>query len=199
LSITFLNHFAQCTQIPANLLPVQKKRSRNPELRAFGEWLQDLRGEMSRERVSQRLADKGATLGGSTLAQYEKGTVWAPDVGVLLALSEIYGVKFELLARAVDENRKNVGIERDALVDLIRHDRDQPSDLSKGDHVDVGTPPAPPRLQQRYDDLLAAATDIAGRLVNALLKEGIEIPIPHDNAETRKGKSGSRVRDRKTG
>jgi transcriptional regulator with XRE-family HTH domain len=70
----------------------QKRRSKNPILRAFGERLTDLRGERSREQVSKRLRSLGVPLGGSTLAQYEKGTVWSPDPGVLWGLSEIYKV-----------------------------------------------------------------------------------------------------------
>jgi transcriptional regulator with XRE-family HTH domain len=120
-------------EIPANLLTVVKKRSRNPELSAFGGWLETLRGGMSRERVSQRLSDKGVSLGGSTLAQYEKGTVWAPDVGVLQVLAHIYDVPFEQLARGVVENRKNTALSTAVLIELVRsgteptHDRADPS------------------------------------------------------------------------
>jgi hypothetical protein len=103
-------------EIPANLLRVAKKRSRNPTLRAFGAWLEQLRGKQSRERISMRLSDRGASLGGSTLAQYEKGTVWAPDVVVLSGLAEIYGVSFEHLVRAVAMNRMDASIHRDALI-----------------------------------------------------------------------------------
>ena len=177
---------------------MQKKRSRNPELVAFGSWLLELRGEMSRERVSQRLADKGVSLGGSTLAQYEKGTVWAPDVGVLLALSQIYEVSFELLARAVNENRKNARLEKAVLLDLIRHDRDQSSDLPGGGS-DGPAAAASARVQQRYDELLAAATDVAFELSTMLAKRGVNVTALANDAATGARQPPVRKRARKTG
>jgi hypothetical protein len=194
-----VNRFAQSTNIPGNLFSVRKKRSRNPELRAFGEWLQTLRGQMSRERVSQRLADKGIKLGQSTLGQYEKGTVWAPDVGVLLGLSRIYSVSFETLARAVHANRDEPELSLDALLDLIRHDADQPSDTSKGVPVDVPASAALARLQQQYEALLTATTQMALDLSDTLRKQGVDVAASYDDAHPREGKPSARARPRKTG
>ena len=93
-----MTHNAQAP--PATLFWLPKKRSRNPVLMAFGAELLRLRGENSREWVSIQLERLGVPLGGSTLAQYEKGTVWAPDPGVLWGLSEIYGVRLSEIGRA---------------------------------------------------------------------------------------------------
>lgn len=90
---------------PANLFRVQKKRSRNPALRAFGRYLEKLRGKRSREQISLRLQELHVPLGGSTLAQYEKGTVWAPDPGVLWGLASIYGVRLSDVILRLRANR----------------------------------------------------------------------------------------------
>lgn len=92
--------------IRPNLLCVQKKRSSQPLLLAFGERLRELRGLRSREEISRRLGALAAPLGGSTLAQYEKGQVWAPDAVVLWALSEIYRVPLTDLTRLLAANRQ---------------------------------------------------------------------------------------------
>lgn len=199
LSITIFNNFAQRTNAAANLLTVQKKRSRNPELRALGQWLEELRGDLSRERISQLLAAKGVPFGGSTLAQYEKGTVWAPDVGVLLGLSRIYGVAFETLARAVTENRKHPEISKSELLDLLRHGWDQASALSGGKGTDVTAPAAPSRLQQQHAALLAATEDVAQRLITMLAEQGVAVTVPADYAATRTRKPRTRARARKVG
>jgi transcriptional regulator with XRE-family HTH domain len=112
-----------------------KKRSQKPALRAFGAWLQELRGEASRERISQKLAAKGVPLGGSTLAQYEKGAVWAPDAGVLWGLAQIYETDLDHDGGALAENRKRTDMHVDALRDLLRHKRDQASGAFQGGKV----------------------------------------------------------------
>lgn len=94
-----------------NLFPVAKKRSSYPNLRAFGVYLQRLRGRVSRERISKRLEKLGVPLGGSTLRQYELGAVWAPDPGVLWGLSQIYTVSLDTLIDLLRENRRNPKLE----------------------------------------------------------------------------------------
>jgi transcriptional regulator with XRE-family HTH domain len=98
--------------IAANLLWVTKKRSRQPALRAFGKRLAGWRGsERTREEISLPLTALGAPLGGSTLAQYEKGTVWAPDPCVLWALATIYRRPLEELIAMLLANRADPNIE----------------------------------------------------------------------------------------
>jgi transcriptional regulator with XRE-family HTH domain len=91
----------------ANLLWVTKKRSTNPQLKAFGRRLEELRNKVSREAISLRLEKLGVPLGGSTLAQYEKGNVWAPDPGVLWGLAQIYHVQLQELILLLRENRRH--------------------------------------------------------------------------------------------
>lgn len=109
-------HNAQAAAV--NLFWMSHKRSRNPQLKAFGGWLAELRSEgVSRERISIRLRGLGVPLGGSTLAQYEKGTVWAPDPCVMWGLAKIYGVGIEKLVAGLRLNRENPSI---ATRDLLR-------------------------------------------------------------------------------
>ena len=82
-----------------------KKRSDQPLLEAFGNRLFQLRSGRSREVISRRLKSLGVPLGGSTLGQYEKGGVWAPDAGVLWGLAKIYGVDLEELILLLRANR----------------------------------------------------------------------------------------------
>jgi transcriptional regulator with XRE-family HTH domain len=84
-----------------------KKRSRMPTLAAFGARLRALRGRHSREAISIRLGELGVPLGGSTLAQYEKGLVWAPDAGVLWGLARIYGQDLAELIALLRANRND--------------------------------------------------------------------------------------------
>lgn len=70
-----------------------KKRSQLHELKAFGAKLLNLRGKgRSRERIARRLRNSGIQFDESTLVQYEKGTVWAPDPVVLKGLADIYEI-----------------------------------------------------------------------------------------------------------
>jgi len=86
---------------------VSKKRSRLAELKAFGAKLKALRGGRSREQISLRLQTLGVTLDESTLVQYEKGTVWAPDAGVLWGLAVIYNQSLTDLIGLLLLNRQN--------------------------------------------------------------------------------------------
>jgi hypothetical protein len=84
----------------------KKARSKNPLLLEFGRRLEELRGTRTREQVSVRLRELGVPLGGSTLAQYEGGSVWAPDPGVLWGLAQIYRVEHEDIVTLLRENRR---------------------------------------------------------------------------------------------
>lgn len=111
LSMTKSDYYAQRTTRSGNLRVVSRKRatarSRMPQLQAFGAQLRAWRGERSREQISRKLAHLGVPLGGSTLAQYESGTVWAPDAGVLWGLAEIYGVELHAVISLLRANRAN--------------------------------------------------------------------------------------------
>lgn len=96
-------HNAQA--LATTLWEAVKKRSQQPTLESFGDYLEGLRGTVSREIISRRLAALGVPLGGSTLAQYEKGAVWAPDAGVLWGLGRIYRVPLEDLVNRLRANR----------------------------------------------------------------------------------------------
>lgn len=56
----------------------------------FGAQLQRLRGARSRGEICRRVAEYGLTMDRSTLLQYERGTVAAPDPAILWALGRIY-------------------------------------------------------------------------------------------------------------
>jgi transcriptional regulator with XRE-family HTH domain len=100
-----------------------KKRSRNPELRAFGQRLTELRGaKRSRQQICNRLSDLKVPLDASSLFQYEAGTVWAPDAGVLWGLSEIYEVPLAELVALLRANRARPDAGRSEWRDLIRHE-----------------------------------------------------------------------------
>jgi hypothetical protein len=58
----------------------------------FGRQLRRLRAKESRGAVCRALARWGLTLDRSTLLQYERGTVAAPDPGILWALGRHYGL-----------------------------------------------------------------------------------------------------------
>jgi transcriptional regulator with XRE-family HTH domain len=106
---------------------VAKRRSRFPELSAFGAYLRKLRGDRSREQISIRLRDLGVPLDESTLVQYEKGTVWSPDVGVLWGLSRIYQVSIATLVSLLRENRARPQVESKDWPELLRASREPES------------------------------------------------------------------------
>lgn len=62
-------------------------------------------------------------LGGSTLAQYEKGTVWAPDPGVLWGLAQIYEQPVEVLILMLRANRANPSLQSFDGHEVQRHAR----------------------------------------------------------------------------
>jgi transcriptional regulator with XRE-family HTH domain len=69
--------------------------------------LTELRAGRSREQISLKLTEKGTPLGATTLLQYEKGAVWAPDAGVLWGLGQIYGVPLDDLVALLLANRQH--------------------------------------------------------------------------------------------
>lgn len=82
LSRTICNRYAQRKSVLDTLSPVATPRSQKPVLTAFGARLRELRTEArSREVIAKKLRALGIALDESTLVQYEKGTVWAPDAG----------------------------------------------------------------------------------------------------------------------
>lgn len=85
-----------------------KKRSNMPRLPRFGGRLRELRGDASRQEISNRLHGLNVPLGGSTIKQYEDGAVWSPDPTVLWGLSRIYKVSFEDLVLLLRTERARV-------------------------------------------------------------------------------------------
>ncbi len=173
----------------ANLFWVTKKRSRKPELQAFGQWLERLRGrKVSREQISIRLAALGVPLGGSTLAQYEKGTVWAPDPGVLAGLATIYGVSLDGLVAGLRANRADPKL---TLSDLLGQGRTAES----GTHLTgVADAPAEARIRELEDRLAAYQTII--RRVRTPIAELIALVGDSDEGATPARKiTGRRRRD----
>lgn len=128
-----------------NLLAVMKKRSTKPPLKVFGRLLREARREATREQISKRLEKLGVPLGGSTLAQYEQGSVWAPDPGVLWGLSKIYRVALDDLILVLRENRARPELEvlenRQLATDFVhgvRHEIETHTTESAAAH---GVPP----------------------------------------------------------
>jgi transcriptional regulator with XRE-family HTH domain len=109
LSITILNRLAQCNGSPTTLVEVVQKRSRNPDLKAFGRRLLELRAGRSRQQIVNQLAapDIQVRFDASTLFQYEAGTVWSPDIGVLWGLAKVYEVPLDHLVDLLRANRAN--------------------------------------------------------------------------------------------
>src|SRR5690242_14113939 len=119
-------HNAQISAV--TLWAVPQKRSQNPRLVAFGEWLREQRQKkrgLTLQRVSAKLAELGTPLGWSTLSQYENGTVTSPDAGVLWGLSRIYQTSLEQIVTLLTANRLRPEII--AVSDLLRHAHEQRS------------------------------------------------------------------------
>lgn len=99
-----MHKFSPATATLAEAMAIGQREILLPVL---GKHLKDLRKGLraSREQISIRLEALNAPLGGSTLAQYEKGTVWAPDPAVLWGLSVIYKVPLEDFVRLLLDDR----------------------------------------------------------------------------------------------
>jgi len=145
---------------------VAKKRSRNPALRAFGAWLEQKRGKASREQISIKLAALGVPLGGSTIAQYEKGTVWAPDPCVLWGLSRIYGHPVDQVIELLKTNRA------DPALDMFSN-RPAAASSVQPDPVPEAAPP--PNDENRPVSSDAATIRAATGELHATLREAREL------------------------
>lgn len=84
---------------------------RSPKVAAWGRRLKELRGKHSGGWVIRRLASLGISFTDSTLSQYERGTVLAPDPVVLWGLARIYGTDVSVLIESLAENRRNPDLE----------------------------------------------------------------------------------------
>lgn len=183
-------HNAQSpTAVTANLLWLSKKRSNYPELTAFGLILAGLRGrKRSREQISKALETLKVPLGGSTLAQYEKGKVWAPDAGVLWGLAEIYNVPLDYLARLLARNRQDATLD----VDLLRHE--VPVQRTLTGEADETASDRARRLEARlheYDGLVPELNRVTTALVRVAAKRA-------EDAATTAAQTSGRRRHRST-
>lgn len=151
-----------------------KKRSRNPTLRAFGERLTELRGTASREQISIKLEKLGVPLGGSTLAQYEKGAVWAPDPGVLMGLAKIYNEELQdlltlLVASRADPSATLSGLHQSAAggdpMSALAHDAVRRQ--SKHEHA-LSVSPAARELAERIDKLGGEVPDMINHVLRTI-------------------------------
>lgn len=191
LSRTFRNRSAQCKGVPDTLLRVRNPRSKNPVISAFGARLRELRTEArSREVIARKLATLGVALDESTLVQYEKGTVWAPDAGVLWGLSEIYKVPLVELTTLLVINRADPSAK--SWRDLLRQPPDQGS--THGGGVDV--PDLTDRLleiKRRDESLAGDVQDVIGRLTGIaerLQSETSGVEKTSTRSSRRRGKTG---------
>ena len=82
-----------------------KRRSRKAVTPTLGALLVQLRGRASRGAICTRLPQYGLSLNRSTLLQYERGTVLAPDPAILWGLSKVHHVKFDDLMEALLRDR----------------------------------------------------------------------------------------------
>lgn len=167
---------------------VTKKRSKQPRLTAFGAWLAQHRGDTSREAISIRLSALQTPLGGSTLAQYESGAVWAPDAAVLWGLSHIYGVTLLETVTLLRLNRKYP--DAASAADLLRHASEvQPAPTLRGADATVAARLVELRAQvEKREARLRAVQDVADELIEILAApEGAAT-----RTRTRKGSRGHR-------
>ncbi len=180
------------------------KRSNQPELTAFGEFLAGFRSaragrrRVSREQISRQLKNLGVPLGGSTLAQYEKGWVWAPDPGVLWGLSRIYETPVDEIIQALKANRSDPSLTVQKLRDLLRHAADQEQILHHTGGSDVPAS-AQSRLQKLEADreaFVSALHDVAVRAVKGLAERGEQISF--EDAPTGTAAPGVRRRVRQS-
>lgn len=132
-----------------------KTRSSKPRLRQFGDRLKALRGTATRQEISNRLEALHAPLGGSTLAQYENGAVWAPDVAVLWGLSQIYKVSMDDLVDLLRTERARVTVADAAVVVHIVGQGD-----AGADSQEVHKGRARRKLKSLEDDTLGGVSDV---------------------------------------
>lgn len=179
--------------------PNMKRRSNKPPLRAFGRLLLELRGKATREQVSIKLEKLFVPLGGSTLSQYERGFVWAPDAAVLWGLATTYGVKHEELVMLLRENRRHPQSAPEDWRDLLRQSIDQISDPSRGSDAATLAADSARRLalakelKDLVEDFRSSVSDVADRFVGDVARAP-----DADAIAAHRGKKANRVRgDRK--
>lgn len=163
-------------------MALPQKRSGNPPLRAFGAWLESKRNaaKKTREQISIKLGDLGVPLGGSTLAQYEHGRVWAPDPGVLWGLARIYNSSLDEVVALLRANRQRPDASADDWPALLRQAQD------------LGAPnPAHERIRELedtvklYETFLREARKLTEHL-HAFASAGPEMPVPVSDRRTRR-------------
>lgn len=191
MSITILNRLAQRKDEPTTLFGLAKKRSRNPALKAFGGRLTALRDGRSRGVIIKRLEALGVAFDESSLFQYEAGTVWAPDVGVLWGLSRVYGVGLNELVALLRANRTKTDAEQDDWRDLIRHSTEYKKGSTSTGESDDTTAARVRELEiaterlRTYEDIFARLRPLLGQAVVLLGDQG-------DAASAKKTPRGSR-------
>lgn len=85
--------------------PKRHSRQRPVIAPTFGKYLSELRGTRSRGVICEELKRFGVELDRSTLLQYERGTVSAPDPAALWALGRLYRVSLDDLALVLLRDR----------------------------------------------------------------------------------------------
>jgi hypothetical protein len=169
-----------------------------PRLRAFGQRLKELRGEHTGKQISLWLAkDYGEQLNESSYWQYEAGTVWAPDIGVVVALAKMHGVSFlELVALIVANRRDTTATD---WSDLLRHTDDPLSvpDSTIGGTVDASVPAARRLAELETEvsslrDQLAQAEDLARKLLKITYRGEEGSPVTRAKTKRRTSRGETR-------
>ena len=127
---------------------------------SLGRCLLDHRARRSRQQISVKLKHLGVPLDESSLFQYEAGTVWAPDPGVLWGLAEIYRVPLMELILLLKANRARPGADPSKWSDLLRHSRDQALDAHQGGPVDATASARILELERELADYKARFSDV---------------------------------------
>lgn len=121
MSRTFCNHLEQSQFGPIYADCAQMQQPKRPVVvNAFGNWLQELRGRLSRQQVINRLKKYDVTLDPSTLHQYEHGRVAAPDPVVLLGLAEIYRTDIAEIISVLAANRGNPKLSENEVTQVLQ-------------------------------------------------------------------------------
>jgi len=129
-----------------------ESRERPIVVRAWGKYLEQLRGNRKPAVVVRRLAAMKIALTRGTLWQYEHGTVNAPDPVVLGGLAAIYGTDVRCLIAVLKRNRADVDMSV-AEVDRVLQD-------ALRNHDETAAAAA------RLEEITTGLRDIATELVN---------------------------------
>lgn len=182
-------------QSPLTIPAVRKRLPVHPEIGSLFRSLRTASGWGLRQAARIAHGKGLMLLTMNSLGFLERGVTKNPDPELLREVAVLYGVAYEPLAAQFAAMRYGIQINGS---DLVWQNRDQPSDLSGGPNVAAASP-ATSRLQQRYEDLLTAATEVAYTLNKALHEGGIAVPIPKNDGGNKTGRSGVRKRARKAG